>query len=182
MPLRKVVFILVSIMLAVSVSVGACAEVSGLKWGMSRADAVALLGEPNYEDSEMFQDRFVIEYVDESLLRPDAAVLVLIFKDDALVAYEYSIKDVDTEKVKFQEMVEELNARYGESTDDYGPMENLDQATNSQSMTPEEYAYFGIPFEYAVWKDADGADVVLWWCALADEAASCLVYLQPGVQ
>ena len=181
MSLHKVVFILISIILAVSVSVGACAEVSGLTWGMSRADAVALLGEPIYEDGEMFQDRLIIEYDDESLLRPDAAVLILIFKDDALVAYEYSIKDVDTEKVKFQEMVEELKARYGEPSDDSGPMDNLNQATNYEGMTPEEYANYGIPFECAMWKNADGADIVLWWCDLAGETASCLVYLQPAV-
>ena len=181
--LRKFVFILISIMLAVSMSVSACADAAELQWGMSMADVIGNMGEPCLKDEQAMPGLVILEYDDESLLRPKTDLLICMFKDDALVGYEYMIYGDDADMTKYKAMGEALDAEYGESTDEFGPMANLYEVTYSMTIESDYFDNIrnaGIPYEYKTWKDVNGAEVVLWCTVLGDQAVSTIVYLQPS--
>lgn len=178
--LRRIFFIAVSITLAVSLAVNACAEVSDLAWGMSMEEAGKIMGDPDLVDDETFQDRITTEYLNNQIFGIDA-VLVLLFWNDALACYSYSQAD-DQERTKFKAIGEGLENIYGKSTDDFGPVTNSYDIQYSQSFTAKDYKGMEKFMQFKSWAGTEQGDIVLWSFDTGEEYSVLLQFLRPTDQ
>lgn len=100
--------------------VSGIADVSELKWGMTKEDAVRLVAEPSetYEHENGFVE---YDYLFSKLINDYPGRLSLVFRNDYLMARAYTVEDSEQQGI-FETLCGELDSEYGQATNDISLM------------------------------------------------------------